>query len=33
MTDLLRARGLDAVSVAGGTTAWIASGRDVERGL
>jgi rhodanese-related sulfurtransferase len=33
MTDLLRARGLDAVSVAGGTKAWIASGRDVERGL
>jgi rhodanese-related sulfurtransferase len=33
MTDLLRARGLDAVSVAGGTTAWIASGRGVERGL
>jgi rhodanese-related sulfurtransferase len=33
MTDLLRARGLDAVSVAGGTKAWIASGRGVERGL
>lgn len=33
MTELLRARGFDAVSVAGGTRGWIASGRDVEVGL
>lgn len=33
MTDLLRAQGFDAVSVAGGTQAWIASGRAVGVGL
>ena len=33
MTDLLRAQGFDASSVAGGTQAWIASGRSVEVGL
>ncbi len=33
MTDLLRASGFDAVSVAGGTNAWIQSGRPVEAGL
>lgn len=33
MTDLLAARGFDAVSVAGGTQAWIASGRAVGVGL
>ena len=33
MTDLLRASGFDAVSVAGGTNAWIQSGRPVEGGL
>ena len=33
MTDLLVASGFDAASVAGGTTAWISSGRDVEVGL
>ena len=33
MTDLLRASGFDAVSVAGGTNAWIESGRPVEGGL
>lgn len=33
MTDLLRASGFDAVSVAGGTQGWIASGRAVEVGL
>jgi rhodanese-related sulfurtransferase len=33
MTDLLRAASLDAVSVAGGTRAWIASGRAVGVGL
>ena len=33
MTDLLVAAGIDAVSVSGGTTAWIASGRTVEVGL
>ena len=32
MTDLLTATGLDAYSVTGGTTAWIASGRDVATG-
>jgi rhodanese-related sulfurtransferase len=30
MTDLLVARGFDAYSVAGGTTAWARSGRPVE---
>ena len=33
MTDLLVAHGIDAVSVAGGTHAWIASGRAVGVGL
>jgi rhodanese-related sulfurtransferase len=33
MTDLLVAAGFDAASVAGGTGAWIASGRTVEAGL
>ena len=33
MTDLLVASGFDAVSVSGGTQAWIASGRAVEVGL
>jgi rhodanese-related sulfurtransferase len=33
MTDLLLAQGFDAVSVAGGTQAWIASGRAVGVGL
>ena len=33
MTDLLVASGFDAASVAGGTQAWIASGRAVEVGL
>ncbi len=33
MTDLLVAAGFDAVSVAGGTGAWIESGRGVEVGL
>lgn len=33
MTDLLVAQGFDAVSVAGGTRAWIASGRAVGVGL
>lgn len=32
MTDVLRAQGFDAVNVAGGTGAWIRSGRPVERG-
>ena len=32
MTDLLVARGYDAVSVAGGTSAWIAQGHPVEVG-
>ncbi|KQQ41411.1 rhodanese-like domain-containing protein [Nocardioides sp. Leaf307] len=32
MTDLLTAQGLEAVNVTGGTTAWIRSGRPVERG-
>ncbi len=32
MTDFLRASGLDARSVAGGTNAWISSGRPVEGG-
>lgn len=31
-TDWLRARDLDAVSVAGGTSGWIAQGRPVVRG-
>ena len=33
MTDVLIARRFDAVNVLGGTTAWIRSGRPVERGL
>jgi len=33
MTDLLVAQGFDAVSVAGGTQAWAASGRAVGVGL
>ena len=33
MTDLLVAQGFDAVSVSGGTQAWIASGRAVGVGL
>jgi rhodanese-related sulfurtransferase len=33
MTDLLVAQGFDAVSVSGGTRAWIASGRAVGVGL
>ncbi len=33
MTDLLRAGGFDAVSVAGGTGAWARSGRTLEGGL
>ncbi len=33
MTDLLRAAGFDAVSVAGGTRGWITSGRAVGVGL
>ncbi|MCP3422624.1 rhodanese-like domain-containing protein [Nocardioides pinisoli] len=33
MTDLLVAQGFDAMSVAGGTQAWIASGRAVGVGL
>jgi rhodanese-related sulfurtransferase len=32
VTDWLRARGIDAVSVAGGTTAWAAPGRPIVRG-
>jgi rhodanese-related sulfurtransferase len=31
-TDWLRSRGLDAVSVTGGTSGWIAQGRPVVRG-
>ena len=33
MTDLLVAQGFDAVSVSGGTQAWIASGRAIGVGL
>ncbi len=33
MTDLLREAGFDAVSVAGGTSAWARSGRRLEGGL
>ena len=33
MTDLLRAAGFNAWSVAGGTSAWARSGRPVEEGL
>ena len=33
MTDLLVAQGFDAVSVIGGTRAWLESGRDVRVGL
>ena len=33
MTDLLRASGYDAVNVTGGTTAWLRTGRPVDRGL
>jgi rhodanese-related sulfurtransferase len=32
MADLLRSAGFDAYSVAGGTQAWIQSGRSVEKG-
>ncbi len=32
MTDLLRARGYEAYSVAGGTAGWIDSGRPIEHG-
>jgi len=32
MTDLLRGAGFDAVSVAGGTSAWARSGRPLEGG-
>lgn len=32
MTDLLRARGIDAVNVAGGTRAWVAAGLPVVEG-
>lgn len=32
MTDLLRGAGFDAVSVAGGTSAWTRSGRPLEGG-
>jgi rhodanese-related sulfurtransferase len=32
MTDVLRSHGFDARSVAGGTNAWIQSGRPVEEG-
>jgi rhodanese-related sulfurtransferase len=31
-TDWLRARGVDAISVAGGTSAWLGQGRPVVRG-
>lgn len=33
MTDFLRAAGFDAWSVAGGTNAWVQSGRAIEGGL
>ncbi len=33
MTDLLRAAGFDAATVAGGTEAWVRSGRPVQGGL
>lgn len=33
MTDLLRASGYDAASVAGGTGAWARSGRPIEGGV
>jgi rhodanese-related sulfurtransferase len=33
ITDLLAAQGYDARNVEGGTTAWVRSGRAVERGL
>jgi rhodanese-related sulfurtransferase len=33
MTDLLRAHGLEAYSVSGGTTAWQRSGRPVDGGV
>lgn len=32
MTDLLRSRGVEAVSVAGGTNAWVAAGLPVVEG-
>lgn len=32
MAEVLTARGFDAVNVRGGTTAWVQSGRPVERG-
>ena len=33
MTDLLRSRGFDAWNVAGGTAAWVRSGRPLDQGL
>ncbi len=33
MTDLLRARGFDAWNVAGGTAAWVRSGRPLDSGM
>jgi rhodanese-related sulfurtransferase len=33
MTDLLRARGYDAWNVAGGTAAWVRSGRALDTGM
>ena len=33
MTDLLRARGFDAWNVAGGTAAWVRSGRPLDAGM
>lgn len=31
MTDLLTARGYDAINVVGGTSAWVRSGRPIEK--
>lgn len=31
MTDVLRASGYDAIAVAGGTSAWVRSGRPIEK--
>ncbi len=33
MTDLLRSRGFDAWNVAGGTAAWVRSGRPLDQGM
>lgn len=33
MTDLLRSRGYDAWNVAGGTAAWVRSGRPLDSGM